>query len=471
LIKTDKDNLETWKIQIPLAVLPQTFADAVKITRAMNIQYLWIDSLCIVQDDMDDWQNEAALMATIYRNSYLTIAATASKDSSGGCFRPRKPFALVPAEVEPTQHSHPSEASIFHVDSMHTVIGMLHAPLNKRGWTFQETALSCRTLHFCEDQLLWHCLERTSTEDGTIDFPGYNTSDTSDKLYVPKLGTKLGLYSNFSDAEFQRIYWWNVVKEFTSRNLTEITDRLPALSGVITELQERTGNRPIGGLWENDLPYGLLWQCLSRAMKKPLALSKVPTWSWVSLDGPIRNHLTYHADQMKAFEEERRSAIETQVEIITVDVFHSGAFTTSPITGGKILLYGRLQSAVRSKEDKDFRLLTQIRDLDISYFRLLSSHPSTDPDTKDCHIGWCTFDEVAPYPDQVLWCLEISISMRESVDSLDPFEEITAPARTHDVLILKPEVGSPGTFRRIGVGVIHAGTETFKGEKRPVIIV
>jgi hypothetical protein len=134
LIRTTKENLEAWKRQIPLAVLPRTFAEVVKITRAIKTRYLWIDSLRIVQDDIDDWQNEAAAMAFVYKNSYLTIAATALEDSSGGCFRPRKPFALLRRpQVEPTQPSHPSETLLLYPRSTQTLFDMLHAPLNTRG--------------------------------------------------------------------------------------------------------------------------------------------------------------------------------------------------------------------------------------------------------------------------------------------------------------------------------------------------
>jgi hypothetical protein len=112
-----------------------------------------------------------------------------------------------------------------------------------------------------------------------IDFLGYNKDDEFGSLFFSKMGAKIGPIGDWFDIESQRIYWWTVVKEFTSRDLTEITDRLPAMSGIMTKLQERTGDAPIAGLWKNDLPYGLLWQCASRAMKRPQALSKIPTWS------------------------------------------------------------------------------------------------------------------------------------------------------------------------------------------------
>ncbi|KAL5331092.1 hypothetical protein ACEPPN_000621 [Leptodophora sp. 'Broadleaf-Isolate-01'] len=404
-------------------------------------------------------------MASIYKNCFVTIAATASKDSKGGCFRPRKPFTLLRRpQVEPSESS---DTLLLYPDSMRTLEYMLNAPLNKRGWTFQEQALSCRTLNFCEDQLLWHCLERITTEDGVVDFPGYKPEHDSAERFYAKLGTKVGLIKDLNEVVTQRVYWWNVVKEFTSRNLTKITDRLPALSGVIAEFQELTGSKPIALLWNNDLPYGLLWRCASRSMKRPEVLSKIPTWSWVSLDGPIVNDLRDHT----RLTYQQRTVIEVHIDIITASVSHSRLVPTSPIMGGTISLYGRLQPATRSREDRTRGLFTEVRDEDISFFRLLAPQPCISLDMQHLHIGWCIFDQEAPPPDQVIWCLEISISERTSESSIDPFEEVPAPANTHDVLILEPEENSDEKFRRIGVGAIHVGRETFQHERRLVSIV
>jgi hypothetical protein len=73
-------------MKIPVAELPLTFQDAVNITRALSQHLLWIDSLCIIQDDQADWERESARMASVYQNAFLTIAATSSHDSKGGCF-------------------------------------------------------------------------------------------------------------------------------------------------------------------------------------------------------------------------------------------------------------------------------------------------------------------------------------------------------------------------------------------------
>jgi Heterokaryon incompatibility protein (HET) len=69
--------------------VPKTFEDAIVVTRKLHVQYLWIDSLCIIQDDPEDWGTESLLMDQVYKNALLNIAATAASDSSGGLFYSR----------------------------------------------------------------------------------------------------------------------------------------------------------------------------------------------------------------------------------------------------------------------------------------------------------------------------------------------------------------------------------------------
>jgi hypothetical protein len=86
LITTERKTLELRKAGIPWDALSKTFQDAIVFTRCLQVRYLWIDSLCIIQDDQDDWRREAANMASIYENAWLTIAATKSSGGAGGCF-------------------------------------------------------------------------------------------------------------------------------------------------------------------------------------------------------------------------------------------------------------------------------------------------------------------------------------------------------------------------------------------------
>jgi hypothetical protein len=82
-------DLENMLKGIAVRSLPKSFQDAITVTHQLGIQYLWIDSLCIVQDDTSEWKIESTKMGLVYANARCTISATASRDSTGGCFRPR----------------------------------------------------------------------------------------------------------------------------------------------------------------------------------------------------------------------------------------------------------------------------------------------------------------------------------------------------------------------------------------------
>ena len=77
-LKTTQGNLDIHRDNMEFTSLPRTFTDAIIFTRKLGLKYLWIDSLCIVQDDQDDWHHEPGVMANIYENAVLTLGATAS---------------------------------------------------------------------------------------------------------------------------------------------------------------------------------------------------------------------------------------------------------------------------------------------------------------------------------------------------------------------------------------------------------
>lgn len=85
-ITTTRSNYRAHQGCIRAEELPQTFQDAIRVTRELGLRYLWIDSLCIIQDDAKDWNQEAALMGSIYENAYCTIAAAEAYSDDEGCF-------------------------------------------------------------------------------------------------------------------------------------------------------------------------------------------------------------------------------------------------------------------------------------------------------------------------------------------------------------------------------------------------
>ncbi|KAK4671251.1 hypothetical protein QC764_601970 [Podospora pseudoanserina] len=142
---TVKSNLASHLKGIPLSSLPATFADAVKVTRALGCQYLWIDSICVVQkeeDDPGDFNKEMKNMEQYYSGAYCVLGLSAGEGHGAGFLAERKRREVV------TKH-------------------VLQGPLRSRGWVLQEHALARRTVFFTEAQTYWECGEGVKCETGT----------------------------------------------------------------------------------------------------------------------------------------------------------------------------------------------------------------------------------------------------------------------------------------------------------------
>jgi hypothetical protein len=155
---TDKSNITQRSTSIDLREMPRTFRDAVIVTRGLGIKYLWIDSLCIIQDDNDDWYKEAAKMEQVFSEAYCTLCASSSKSSSEGFLaRDRQRRCLeIPASGTDKIYICPS------IDDFHRDVEL--APLNSRGWVLQERALSRRCIHYTSTQVYWECGEGVHCE-------------------------------------------------------------------------------------------------------------------------------------------------------------------------------------------------------------------------------------------------------------------------------------------------------------------
>lgn len=161
-IVTEKNNIECHKNGIPLQHLPKTLQDAIIFTKGIGLRYLWIDSLCIIQDDINDWKNEAAKMADVYRNAYCTIAAAGSKDDQEGIFIKRSEQDVC---VLRYNAANTYIAATYAEDDVAAMLELHKSPLSNRAWTLQERLLSQRTIHFTTSRVIWECQSQLETED------------------------------------------------------------------------------------------------------------------------------------------------------------------------------------------------------------------------------------------------------------------------------------------------------------------
>ncbi|KAI5777429.1 heterokaryon incompatibility protein-domain-containing protein [Geopyxis carbonaria] len=267
---------------IPMEKLPSTFADAVTITRRLGFRYIWIDSLCIVQDSKADWTAEAAQMGAVYQGAVLTIAARAARNSHDGILKPRPdadtvPVCRLPAGKGSMYFRRTSRD--FESVNMFTT----EQPLDTRAWVFQERSLAPRTLIYGPQGIVWDCCEvYTSERDAT---PMWRKAPT-DTPMIHTIKRSLGRMSNIGDVHEK---WLQVVDSYGQRALSFGSDKLPALSGLASTFERilQPGNdRYVAGLWWNDLRRGLLWSSEYSSLTKRIDNGS-PSWSWTAIEGAI----------------------------------------------------------------------------------------------------------------------------------------------------------------------------------------
>lgn len=278
---TTKATLDRRRSGCQLSEMPKTFVDAIAVTRHLGIRYIWIDSLCICQDDAEDWSRESARMCDVYSNAYLVIAANLSSDCSGGCFHNRQPRSQaiinLPGNLEKI---HATLAFASDQQCSWDPAEFRHEPLSKRGWALQERLMARRVLHYNSRQMYFECNHGVVAEDGshieTRYHGGMNLDQGTDPS--PKSPTdEASLHVTSLDD------WSSLVWTYGSRKLSRPTDKLPALSGLAKIFQSRIQAEYIAGLWSNAIMEGIAWQGLKG--QAPSDEYTGPSWSWAGYDG------------------------------------------------------------------------------------------------------------------------------------------------------------------------------------------
>lgn len=299
LFQTRRETLHQRNHGIEWTDLPKTFQDAVKVTRSLGIQYLWIDSLCIIQNDDNDWRQESAQMHIIYRDSYLTIAASKSNGPNGGLFAVSSPnYMLREWRVDSQTVCIRTRRKIHHFESSNQF------PLLDRGWVFQERVLSRRILHFGPQELIWECMEEQACECSLI------ASASSDEIGLGKKRLYRPVKVLGSDV-WLMLVWWKTVQDYSALDLTYEKDIFPALSGVTQQHMAVRKSKYLAGLWENTFVHDLLWYVPNRTNLPGIPESRynhglrplkwrAPTWSWASIRSAVKyDHYTAFNEAIK----------------------------------------------------------------------------------------------------------------------------------------------------------------------------
>lgn len=276
---TTKSTLTARKAGFYIDELPQTFRDAIVLTRKLGIRYLWIDSLCIIQDDLSDWEKEAAHMADVYTDAYVTISAS-SAPSDGDGFLQKRPSPYVPLALTRPNGEITMVQLLPEINFPKLPVWSTSdkEPLNSRAWTFQERYLSRRKLTFSKEELGFEC-QTLRMEEGS--------RFTTDAVQAFKVNKLLEMNDELPNRTY--FQWRDAVSQYSQRALTKGTDKLPALAGLADVVAKRKKGRYCAGIWEDDMPFGLWWTA-SDHCSRPKEW-RAPSWSWASLTGPVKHDL------------------------------------------------------------------------------------------------------------------------------------------------------------------------------------
>jgi Heterokaryon incompatibility protein (HET) len=355
---------------IPLAGLSRTFADFISIARRTHIRYVWIDSLCIIQDSKEDWEKEAAQMASVYSNAHCTVAASSSADGNGGCHldpdsAPYGPVTLSIHQIDTeTGQKTLQRVRVFSLSNTATITVLQQDPLNSRGWTFQERELSNRVLHFSKDSIRWECRSLKAS----LEFPWQDTNAFNGHLRIFDVG-KIGpqpiqqrLNQDRPPKENYQETWFEAVYQYTGRALTKQSDVLPAFSGIARSVQSHTGDRYLAGLWSSSLIHDLCWNSAWHPSgnspifdpNNPKPINHVrsseyiaPSWSWAAIKGQVR----YETWIFNALDPESSlNATRFMPRILEATTVPAGPDEYSQLRGGAIRLVGKMKPALTRGE-------------------------------------------------------------------------------------------------------------------------
>lgn len=317
---------------IQVSELPLTFRDAIDIARKVVKKFLWIDSLCILQDSEDDWQAESSKMADIYSGSTCNVAASAAANASAGIFFERDDSLVRPCIVDSTGLSWKNNTAIHFCDTQMFNQDFKTGPLRSRGWVMQEVLLAPRVLYLHQRQIWWECLGLLACEMYPRGLPGSITIGNAHKGLSRIKSLKFA--TGWKSEDSREGLWEKIIEDYSACQLARPEDKLIALSGIAKAMRAILKDEYIAGLWKDKLYSQLLWRRPPNSLylERPVCY-RAPSWSWASVDGPIVAGLrdttatTSHTTSIKI--------LDIQLEAPTADL-------TGQITSGLLRLSGPL---------------------------------------------------------------------------------------------------------------------------------
>ncbi|KAL8840870.1 MAG: hypothetical protein Q9170_001134 [Blastenia crenularia] len=314
------ENMPTLLAGFSDTALPQTFRDAIWITRQLKQGYLWIDSLCIIQPvpgDNTDWVIEGSKMSDIYSNSWLTIAASGAVNSQGSWLFGGLDYEISvssPLTIEQANHakcdysdkvlSKNSERFPMAVAPLPSWTDMIESsPLSSRAWALQERLLSRRTLYMTAQGFFWECAERRAS----VYEPNGCVFDKSFRDHG--LRNINQIVSNEQSDRILGYHWQRIIEHYSRLGMTVKSDRLPAIAGLAERLEAHTGDVYFAGHWRSTLLASLLWFRPTGENDETVAdidelHNGIPSWSWAAMPGAVnfsRQVMTDNSQQLSGY--------------------------------------------------------------------------------------------------------------------------------------------------------------------------
>ena len=303
-MKCLSSNIVSYGTAISFEKQPPTIQDAAKVCQGIGLQYLWIDALCIIQDDPNDKFVEIAKMTSIYGNATVTIAAARSSSATEGFLGERFPGPREGAIV--SYRCIDGELGSIALVKLDDDVFESVEPIDERGWTLQERLLSSRIIEFGSRQTRWICPKTRSSgfslegfTDGwkrDVNFSSKRKTEALDLENIRTTKSTIDFYGRPRNSQFKEYlnamqHWENICETFTERALTLSSDRAVAISGIAQIFAELSGDQYIAGLWKSCFHSGLLWK-IEHSILSPKNIPQPttyqgPSWSWLSVNGPV----------------------------------------------------------------------------------------------------------------------------------------------------------------------------------------
>lgn len=457
IVKLTKANFNQFASSgVAINSLSQTFRDAADICRRLQIRYIWIDSLCIIQDDPRDWLQESTCMASTYANAFIGLFAGHAKDGHDGLYSDRYDPAwcrivekvMVKDDTGNERTMNIEQRNMIAIDQTYyhcendngqplsqaeTHYPRKKEPLYSRGWVFQELHLSPRAILFNSQELIWVCNQDVQCECGVTTKSSFGTKYIF--AQVPKVPTyRLAMPGDMLYKHGMHD-WARLIFTYSQLNLTFEKDRLPALSGMAKAFQTTSSTEMkddvyLAGIWKSMLPEALMWQAIDGApdglqrrcrFRKPVKDRGPPSWSWMCCDYAVTWDNVFFGGSYL-------------VEVETAEVELSSIDRAGEVSRGHLVLHAVYMEEVfmRYPDDPNFRSAEY--DLRDDYIRKSKKEELVGPANPDLRFSLLpdydftdkSFGDLFIPASETLYCVPIV-----KLGGYWPFSEISLVLRRH----------------------------------------